>query len=42
MIKLWKIKIMILYFNTQELGEGKKGVGDSGYAGEPDIIVYTK
>jgi hypothetical protein len=31
-----------LYFKMQELGEGKKGVGDSGYAGEPDKIVCTK
>ena len=31
-----------LYFKMEELGEGKKGVGDSGYAGEPNKIVTTK
>jgi len=30
-----------LYFKMEELGEGKKGVGDSGYAGEPSKIVCT-
>lgn len=31
-----------LYFRMDELGQGKKGVGDSGFAGEPDKVVTTK
>ena len=31
-----------LYFLMEKLGEGKKGVGDSGFAGEPDKIITTK
>ena len=31
-----------LYFKMEELGKEKRGVGDSGYGGEPDKIVFTK
>jgi hypothetical protein len=32
-----------LYFLMEkELGDGQKGVGDSGFAGEPDKIITTK
>ena len=31
-----------LYFKMQELGQGKKGIGDSGYAGEPSKLVITR
>ena len=31
-----------LYFATKALGPGVKGVGDSGYNGEPDVILTSK
>ena len=31
-----------LYFKMQELGGGKKAIGDSGYAGEPDLVITKK
>lgn len=30
-----------LYFATKALGDGVKGIGDSGYAGEPDVILTS-
>ena len=31
-----------LYWKMEELGEGKKGIGDGGYAGEPEKILVSK
>ena len=31
-----------LYFKMEELGEGKKLIGDDGYKGEPDKILCAK
>ena len=31
-----------LYFRMEELGQGKKAVGDSGFAGEPEKVITTK
>ena len=40
-MKIFKGDHDSLYFEMGQLGKEKRGVGDSGYGGEPDKIVIT-